>query len=99
MNLSHKHFSSDSSSFPNYVDFILTTVAYLFFQGFAGLAVYSGTKFFVEGFSQGMRCELAKEGIRVTTIQPGDVKTELPALTTDEEVIIQFISLCSKYPV
>lgn len=34
-----------------------------------GLAVYSATKFFVEGVTQGLRQELAKTGIKVTTIQ------------------------------
>ena len=48
--------------------------------------MYSGTKFYVEGLSQGMRQELAGSGVRVTCIQPGDVKTELIGHTTDAEV-------------
>ena len=64
----------------------------IIFQGFAGLAVYSGTKFFVEGLSQGMRAELAKTGVKVTCIQPGDVKTELIQQTTDMEVKSDFFS-------
>ncbi len=54
-------------------------------KGFPGLAVYSGSKFFVEGLSQGLRLETAGTGLKVTTIQPGDVATDLPELSHDEE--------------
>jgi len=53
-------------------------------KAFPGLAVYSGTKFFAEGFCQALRAENCDKGLRVTTIQPGDCRTELPACTTDE---------------
>ena len=56
-------------------------------RGFAGLAVYSGTKFFIEGLSQGMRHELAQSGVKVACVQPGDVKTELLSHSTDQEVV------------
>ena len=40
-------------------------------------AVYCGTKHFVHAFSEGLRAETAKLGIRVTIIAPGLVDTEL----------------------
>ncbi|XP_015773722.1 PREDICTED: linear gramicidin synthase subunit D-like [Acropora digitifera] len=46
---------------------------------FAGLTVYSATKFFVEALMQGLRLETVGSGIKVTTIQPGDVVTEFVA--------------------
>lgn len=54
---------------------------------YAGLAVYSASKFFVEALSRGLRLETAGTGVRVTTIQPGNVATGLAALSRDEEAI------------
>ena len=54
---------------------------------YAGLAVYSASKFFVEGLSQGLRLETAGTGVRVTTVQPGNVSTGLASLSNDEEAI------------
>ena len=54
---------------------------------FPGLAVYSGGKFFVEALSQGLRLEMAGTGLKVTTIQPGNVATDLPALSHDVEAL------------
>lgn len=43
----------------------------------ANAAGYSGTKFGVVGFSESLRKEVCKDGIRVTVIEPGVVATEL----------------------
>ena len=56
-------------------------------KGFEGLAVYSGTKFFIEGLCQGMRSELKGSGVRITNIQPGNVESELIHHTTDKEAL------------
>lgn len=57
---------------------------------FPGLAVYSGGKFFVEAVSQGLRLETAGTGLKVTTVQPGNVATELLALSEDSEAIEEY---------
>jgi NADP-dependent 3-hydroxy acid dehydrogenase YdfG len=57
---------------------------------FPGLAVYSGSKFFVEAVSQGLRLETAGTGLKVTTIQPGNVATDLPALSHDAEAVERY---------
>ena len=54
---------------------------------FPGLAVYSASKFFVEAFSQGLRLETAGTGLKVTTVQPGNVATDLSAMSTDGEAL------------
>jgi len=43
------------------------------------LTVYSSTKFAVQGFSDGLRREVARGGVRVTTINPGPVATRFGA--------------------
>lgn len=55
-------------------------------------AVYSGTKFFVRAFSEGLRQEMSQgqKNIRVTDIQPGAVTTELSNTITDMEVMELF---------
>ncbi len=44
----------------------------------ASNGVYAATKFGVRAFSESLRQEAAKSSIRVTTIEPGVVATELP---------------------
>jgi NADP-dependent 3-hydroxy acid dehydrogenase YdfG len=55
-----------------------------------GGAVYCGTKHFVHALSEGLRMELASKNIRVTTIAPGYVTTELTNTITDEDVLKRF---------
>lgn len=57
---------------------------------FPGLAVYSGGKFFVEAVSQGLRLETAGTGLKVTTVQPGNVATELLKLSEDIEALEEY---------
>jgi NADP-dependent 3-hydroxy acid dehydrogenase YdfG len=57
---------------------------------FPGLAVYSAGKFFVEAVSQGLRLETAGTGLKVTTIQPGNVATDLLALSRDPEALAHY---------
>jgi NADP-dependent 3-hydroxy acid dehydrogenase YdfG len=54
---------------------------------FPGLAVYSGGKFFVEAVSQGLRLETVGTGLKVTTVQPGNVATDLAELSHDAEAL------------
>lgn len=57
---------------------------------FPGLAVYSASKFFVEALSKGLRLETAGTGVKVTTVQPGNVATDLLELSGDEEALEEY---------
>ena len=57
---------------------------------FPGLAVYSASKFFVEALSRGLRLETAGTGVKVTTVQPGNVATDLHSMSDDEEALEQY---------
>lgn len=48
--------------------------------------VYCGTKFAVHAISEGLRQELAEKNVRVTTIAPGIVKTNLLSGTTNQKI-------------
>jgi clavulanate-9-aldehyde reducatase len=52
----------------------------------AGAAVYNMTKFGVHGFSEALRQEALHSGIRVTTVAPGFVETELQGHNRDPVV-------------
>jgi thioester reductase-like protein len=57
---------------------------------FPGLGVYSASKFFVEATLQALRVETAGTGLRVTSIQPGNVATDLLAMSTDTEALKKY---------
>lgn len=50
---------------------------------FANHVAYVGTKFAVHGLSENLREELSQHNVRVVTIAPGAVETELLSHTTD----------------
>jgi len=53
----------------------------------AGAAVYNMTKFGVHAFSEALRQEALHQGIRVTTVAPGFVETELQGHNTNPMVV------------
>jgi NADP-dependent 3-hydroxy acid dehydrogenase YdfG len=53
---------------------------------FPNHAVYVGTKFAVHGLSENLREEVAPHNVRVITIAPGAVETELLSHTTDTAI-------------
>jgi len=54
---------------------------------FPAHAAYCGTKFAIHGISENIREEVAAFNVRVITIAPGAVETELLSHTTDDEII------------
>lgn len=54
---------------------------------FPNHAAYCGTKFAVSAISENVREEVAEFGVRVSTICPGAVETELLGHTTSQEII------------
>jgi 3-oxoacyl-[acyl-carrier protein] reductase len=54
--------------------------------GFAGLAVYSASKFAVVGFTEALAAEVAEQGLRVHAICPGAVATDMLAEVTGSRV-------------
>lgn len=56
-------------------------------QTFPALTVYNASKCFVHEFSKGLRCELVGTGVRVTELQPGDIRTDLIVNNKDKEAV------------
>lgn len=65
---------------------IVNTTSGLGHVGMANFHVYVGSKHAVEGISKSVALELARQGIRVNTVAPGGVATEMHgrAIGTDE---------------
>ncbi len=55
-------------------------------KAFPNHVAYVGTKFAVSGLSENLREELSAHNVRVITIEPGAVDTELLGHTTDEAI-------------
>lgn len=53
-------------------------------RGSAGLAVYAATKAALEGFGRSLARELGPRGIRVNSVAPGFLETDLSATLSDE---------------
>lgn len=51
------------------------------------LTVYSATKFAVQGFSDGLRREVARRGVAVTTVNPGPVSTRFGPRARSEDPV------------
>jgi short-subunit dehydrogenase len=49
------------------------------YRGLPRAATYSGSKAFLQMFLEGIRVDVKKKGVRVTSIHPGFVKTEMTA--------------------
>ncbi len=54
-------------------------------KGFSDWSIYSASKFAVEGFTQSIRHEVRERGIRVTSIRPGSVDTNIYKHVSTEE--------------
>ncbi|KAG5921695.1 putative NRPS-like protein biosynthetic cluster [Claviceps africana] len=57
---------------------------------FPGLGVYSASKFFIEATLRALRLETAGSGLRVTSVQPGNVDTGLLGMSTDAEALRKY---------
>ena len=60
-------------------------------KAFPQHAAYCATKFAVRGLSESLREEVSSHNVRVMTISPGVVKTELLGHTTSDQIIENYI--------
>ncbi|MBK2257903.1 SDR family oxidoreductase [Francisella philomiragia] len=61
-------------------------------QAFPGLAIYSGSKAFMEYTLRAIRLELIDKDVRIINIQPGNVATPLQNMSTDNEAVKKYAS-------
>lgn len=61
-------------------------------QAFPGLAIYSGSKAFMEYTLRAIRLELIDKDVRIINIQPGNVATPLQNMSTDSEAVKKYAS-------
>jgi len=69
------------------------------FQGILGMALYSASKFAVEGFSEGLAAEAGFLGIRVTIVEPGAFRTNWSsngAIVRSQRVIDAYAATAGK---
>lgn len=57
---------------------------------FPGLGVYSASKFFTEAVLRSLRLETVGSGLRITSVQPGNVATDLLDLSTDDAAVQRY---------
>ncbi|MCP4109230.1 MAG: SDR family oxidoreductase [Desulfobacteraceae bacterium] len=55
-------------------------------RGYSGLSVYSATKAGLDGFTRGLARELGPRGIRVNSIAPGYLKTEMSGSLSEKQM-------------
>ena len=59
-------------------------------KSFSNHVAYVGTKFAVHGLTENLREELSPHNVRVITIAPGAVKTELLSHTTNKNIVNEY---------
>lgn len=59
-------------------------------KSFPNHVAYVGTKFAVHGLTENLREELSPHNVRVITVAPGAVKTELLSHTTDKKIVTDY---------